>query len=266
MTSRRRPAPHPARWARSRLPSTSVESLESRRHLLADRLVTSDGYVRLATCRPSSKFGVVHSNVPCRSDLCNPQSTGEAPPTRAQALAARPRRGPPGPGGEPGGGARGAGGSPAECGRDPGAGAAGPRGGAHPGGRGAPPTGTAPTATRPRATPAPASSGVALELFTENGYEATSLREIAERLGVTKAALYYHFKTKDEIIDSLVDERIAPRRRAGRLGPDRSRAPCRAGARCCAGTPTCCTEQEHHALSGSSSATSRRWASTRPAR
>jgi AcrR family transcriptional regulator len=50
---------------------------------------------------------------------------------------------------------------------------------------------------------------VALELFSENGYEATSLREIAERLGVTKAALYYHFKTKDEIIDSLVNERFA---------------------------------------------------------
>ena len=50
---------------------------------------------------------------------------------------------------------------------------------------------------------------IALELFTENGYEATSLREIAERLGFTKAALYYHFKTKDEIVDSLVDERAA---------------------------------------------------------
>ncbi|HLT11412.1 MAG TPA: helix-turn-helix domain-containing protein [Micromonosporaceae bacterium] len=50
---------------------------------------------------------------------------------------------------------------------------------------------------------------VALELFTENGYEATSLREIAERLGVTKAALYYHFKTKDEIIESLVNDRAA---------------------------------------------------------
>jgi AcrR family transcriptional regulator len=50
---------------------------------------------------------------------------------------------------------------------------------------------------------------VALELFTENGYEATSLREIAERLGVTKAALYYHFKTKDDIIASLVETRVA---------------------------------------------------------
>jgi AcrR family transcriptional regulator len=50
---------------------------------------------------------------------------------------------------------------------------------------------------------------IALELFTEHGYEATSLREIAERLGFTKAALYYHFKTKDEIVDSLVAERTA---------------------------------------------------------
>src|SRR5262245_27304298 len=50
---------------------------------------------------------------------------------------------------------------------------------------------------------------IALELFTEHGYEATSLREIAERLGVTKAALYYHFKTKDDIIISLVEARSA---------------------------------------------------------
>lgn len=45
---------------------------------------------------------------------------------------------------------------------------------------------------------------VALELFTEQGYEATSLREIAERLGVTKAALYYHFKTKEDIAAALL--------------------------------------------------------------
>ncbi|MFD6639660.1 TetR/AcrR family transcriptional regulator [Micromonospora chalcea] len=49
---------------------------------------------------------------------------------------------------------------------------------------------------------------VALELFTEHGYEKTSLREIAERLGVTKAALYYHFKSKDEIVTSFVDDRL----------------------------------------------------------
>lgn len=51
--------------------------------------------------------------------------------------------------------------------------------------------------------------GVALDLFAERGYDATSLREIAERLGVTKAAVYYHFRTKEEILASLFDEQIA---------------------------------------------------------
>jgi AcrR family transcriptional regulator len=47
---------------------------------------------------------------------------------------------------------------------------------------------------------------VALELFAEQGYEKTSLREIAERLDVTKAALYYHFKSKEDIVRSLVED------------------------------------------------------------
>jgi AcrR family transcriptional regulator len=47
---------------------------------------------------------------------------------------------------------------------------------------------------------------VALALFAEQGYEKTSLREIAERLDVTKAALYYHFKSKEDIIRSLVED------------------------------------------------------------
>jgi AcrR family transcriptional regulator len=44
---------------------------------------------------------------------------------------------------------------------------------------------------------------VALDLFIEQGFEKTSLREIAERVGVTKAALYYHFESKDEILLAL---------------------------------------------------------------
>ncbi|HEY7398874.1 MAG TPA: helix-turn-helix domain-containing protein [Gaiellaceae bacterium] len=44
---------------------------------------------------------------------------------------------------------------------------------------------------------------VALELFNEQGYDKTSLREIAERLGVTKAALYYHFERKADILLEL---------------------------------------------------------------
>jgi len=47
---------------------------------------------------------------------------------------------------------------------------------------------------------------VALELFAEHGYERTSLREIAERLGVTKAALYYHFKSKEDIVRSFTED------------------------------------------------------------
>jgi AcrR family transcriptional regulator len=44
---------------------------------------------------------------------------------------------------------------------------------------------------------------VALELFNEQGYDRTSLRQIAERLGLTKAALYYHFKSKEDILLEL---------------------------------------------------------------
>lgn len=50
---------------------------------------------------------------------------------------------------------------------------------------------------------------VAVELFAEHGYDKTSLREIAERLDVTKAALYYHFPTKEAIVVSLFDDLIA---------------------------------------------------------
>lgn len=49
---------------------------------------------------------------------------------------------------------------------------------------------------------------IALKLFIEQGYEGTSLREIAEALGVTKAALYYHFKSKEEIVTSLTENRV----------------------------------------------------------
>ncbi len=53
---------------------------------------------------------------------------------------------------------------------------------------------------------------VAMRRFIEQGYDRTSLREIADELGVTKAALYYHFRTKDDIVRSAVSgysERIA---------------------------------------------------------
>ncbi|PZT72509.1 MULTISPECIES: TetR/AcrR family transcriptional regulator [unclassified Streptomyces] len=51
---------------------------------------------------------------------------------------------------------------------------------------------------------------VALELFADQGYEKTSLREIAEQLDVTKAALYYHFKTKEDILVSIFEDLDRP--------------------------------------------------------
>ena len=47
---------------------------------------------------------------------------------------------------------------------------------------------------------------VALELFAEQGYDKTSLKEVAARLGITRPALYYHFQTKEEILNSVVDD------------------------------------------------------------
>ncbi|WP_237693642.1 TetR/AcrR family transcriptional regulator [Streptomyces sp. SID2888] len=50
----------------------------------------------------------------------------------------------------------------------------------------------------------------ALALFSEQGYERTSLREIAEALDVTKAALYYHFRAKEDILISLFEDLTRP--------------------------------------------------------
>src|ERR1700759_86297 len=44
---------------------------------------------------------------------------------------------------------------------------------------------------------------VAQELFTRQGYDKTSLRDIATRLGITKAALYYYFERKEDILIEL---------------------------------------------------------------
>ena len=46
----------------------------------------------------------------------------------------------------------------------------------------------------------------ALKLFSQSGYMGTSMNDIAARLGVTKAALYKHYQSKQEILDSIVDQ------------------------------------------------------------
>lgn len=46
---------------------------------------------------------------------------------------------------------------------------------------------------------------VALELFRTNGYDATSLQEIADASDVLKGSLYYYFKSKSELLADVVE-------------------------------------------------------------
>jgi AcrR family transcriptional regulator len=50
---------------------------------------------------------------------------------------------------------------------------------------------------------------VALELFASLGYHATSVREIAERLNLTKTAVLYHFPSKKDILATLAEPMLA---------------------------------------------------------
>lgn len=45
-----------------------------------------------------------------------------------------------------------------------------------------------------------------LKLFSEKGYDATSIEEITATVGVAKGTLYYHFSSKEEIFNFLVEE------------------------------------------------------------
>ncbi|MFL6077497.1 MAG: TetR family transcriptional regulator [Mycobacteriales bacterium] len=67
---------------------------------------------------------------------------------------------------------------------------------------------------------------VAADLFSRHGYAATPLSDIAAALGITKAALYYHYRSKDEILDAIMAEAVAAlgvlaeRARAGTASPE----------------------------------------------
>ncbi len=49
----------------------------------------------------------------------------------------------------------------------------------------------------------------ALEMFAEKGYTGTNIRELAESLGLGKSSLYRHFKSKEELWNTLLDGMIA---------------------------------------------------------
>lgn len=47
-----------------------------------------------------------------------------------------------------------------------------------------------------------------MKLFAEKGYDATSIEEITATVGVAKGTLYYHFTSKEEIFEFLVEEGV----------------------------------------------------------
>ena len=51
---------------------------------------------------------------------------------------------------------------------------------------------------------------VSSELFAEHGVQGTSFAKIADRLGVTKGAIYHQFKSKDAIVLAVAEVGLAP--------------------------------------------------------
>ena len=57
---------------------------------------------------------------------------------------------------------------------------------------------------RPRSGTRERIQEVARDLFAQQGVQRTSLQDIADRLGITKAALYYHFASREELVRSIL--------------------------------------------------------------
>lgn len=47
---------------------------------------------------------------------------------------------------------------------------------------------------------------VSAKLFLEKGFDKTSMMDIATAAGISKGAIYHHFKSKDEIIKSVMEK------------------------------------------------------------
>ncbi|WP_108812993.1 TetR family transcriptional regulator [Sphingorhabdus sp. Alg231-15] len=48
-------------------------------------------------------------------------------------------------------------------------------------------------------------------LYYERGFDATSFADVAEVVGISRGNFYYHFKTKDEMLDAVIERRILER-------------------------------------------------------
>ena len=63
---------------------------------------------------------------------------------------------------------------------------------------------------RPGASAAEEILDAAAELFTTQGFTATSTRRIARDVGIRQASLYHHFATKEEILEALLERTVSP--------------------------------------------------------
>ncbi|OLT12052.1 hypothetical protein BJF78_25145 [Pseudonocardia sp. CNS-139] len=66
---------------------------------------------------------------------------------------------------------------------------------------------------------------IAGELFRARGYAGTSIADIAGRLGTSKSALYYHFASKEEILDALLAGVLAAHARVAELAGSAEHGP-----------------------------------------
>lgn len=69
---------------------------------------------------------------------------------------------------------------------------------------------------------------IAVQLFIEQGYDATSVASLAERLGLSKSALYHHYESKEALLEVALEEAIGSlegvlRERGAQIGLARER-------------------------------------------
>ena len=95
---------------------------------------------------------------------------------------------------------------------------------------------------------------VAIELFNRQGYDATSMGDLARELGLTKSAIYHHVPSKEHLLERALDEALdglttaldtRARRHVGHDARTSGCAPrCAAASWCwsstCPPSPCCC--------------------------
>jgi AcrR family transcriptional regulator len=70
---------------------------------------------------------------------------------------------------------------------------------------------------------------VAVELFTRHSFAGTSLQMIADELGLTKAAIYHHFRTREQLLAAVLEPMLAELRAVVESSEMRRTANARAG-------------------------------------